>query len=639
MWSAAGKLRKRLIRLAWFSLAGALASGALWLLFEGVNMSGRPLGQVLSGGVVATVLTRTAFGHDWELRLLLAGLLACCLAIWALRDGRPLGSIAQAAALLLSASDLAALAWAGHALDTEGLAGDVHLWADVAHLLAAGAWLGGLVPLALLFAHARRTADPTCAAAVCAATMRFSTIGIISVATLVLTGIANTWFLVGAIPALIGTQYGRLLLIKIGLFGVMVSIAAVNRLWLTRGLLGQPHGGDGATSIVLRAFQRNSLVEASLGLIVLMIIGALGILTPALHVQPWWPLSFRLEPALAIELPGIGGELTVVVAGGIAGFILLILAIARPPLRRLFVVTGLISLAASGWGGFRALAVAAYPTSYYRSPVSLTTVSVARGARLYAENCASCHGANGRGDGPAVRVRTVLPTDLTTAYILAQPEGDLFWWITHGRGDGAMPAFSPALEDTQEWDIINFLRAQASGVQARGIGTEVTAVPGPLAPDFPFETRSGRQETLRGQLDQDAVLLVFFSLPTSRPRLDQLSSNKDEFAGVGLRIVAAPLEASPAPEQADDFLRRVPMAISTDPNVPETYRLFERRTRTGGPPQNASHVEFLIDKAGRIRARWSPGDNPDWGIISNLYDQVRRLERLPSQAAQGGHIH
>src|SRR5262249_57226864 len=65
------------------------------------------------------------------------------------------------------------------------------------------------------------------------ATLRFSTLGLISVGLLIATGVVNGWTLAGSVPALIGTDYGRLLLAKVALFLAMVSGAAINRLRLT----------------------------------------------------------------------------------------------------------------------------------------------------------------------------------------------------------------------------------------------------------------------------------------------------------------------------------------------------------------------------------------------------------------------
>ena len=60
------KLRTQLIRLAWISLAPSIASGGLWLVLVAAEMSGETLGHVLSTGLLATVLTGTQFGRDWD---------------------------------------------------------------------------------------------------------------------------------------------------------------------------------------------------------------------------------------------------------------------------------------------------------------------------------------------------------------------------------------------------------------------------------------------------------------------------------------------------------------------------------------------------------------------------------------------
>jgi putative copper resistance protein D len=111
-------------------------------------------------------------------------------------------------------------------------------------------------------------------------TRRFSTLGIVSVGVLVATGIINSWVLVGSVPALVGTDYGRLLLVKVALFFVMMAIAGVNRLRLTPRLVQAPSAAVAENA--LRQLQRNSLVEAAVGAIIVFIVGVLGTLPPGL---------------------------------------------------------------------------------------------------------------------------------------------------------------------------------------------------------------------------------------------------------------------------------------------------------------------------------------------------------------------
>jgi uncharacterized membrane protein len=146
----------------------------------------------------------------------------------------------------------------------------------MAHLLSAGAWVGGLPALAMLLAAARKADNPAWRDLAIGATRRFSWLGIICVAVLMVTGIINSWNLLSGPRDLITTDYGRLVLLKIGLFVAMIGIAAANRLHFTPQL---PAAG------ALRALQRNSLVETGLGLCVLLFVGALGTLSPSGHAH------------------------------------------------------------------------------------------------------------------------------------------------------------------------------------------------------------------------------------------------------------------------------------------------------------------------------------------------------------------
>ena len=104
--------------------------------------------------------------------------------------------------------------------------------------------------------------------------------GIVSVATLVATGIVNSWILVGSFHALLVTEYGQLLMLKLVVFALMLAFAAVNRFSLTPQLAvasGEPRRE------ALRRLTRNSIVEIVLGFSIFAIVGMLGTLHPAIH--------------------------------------------------------------------------------------------------------------------------------------------------------------------------------------------------------------------------------------------------------------------------------------------------------------------------------------------------------------------
>jgi copper resistance protein D len=288
---ASAMVRMRLGVIAWIAFALSLVSGAAWLVVNTRAMSGSSLSQVFSDDVLGIVLTGTEFGRIWLLRFATACLLAivlwCYLRVPRVKPG-PIRSICTAAALLgLSGVFVASLAWAGHGaggLNTEAI---VHPAADAVHLLAATAWIGTLVPLAVLLAVIGR--DDASVRIAQTATRRFSTLGIISVATLVVTGGINTWYLAGSIPALADTHYGHLLLAKIGLFLAMIVVAAVNRLDLLPKLAGAT--GPTAAELTLRSLRRNAVIEVLLGAIIIGIVAVLGTSPPGLHQMPMSPVG------------------------------------------------------------------------------------------------------------------------------------------------------------------------------------------------------------------------------------------------------------------------------------------------------------------------------------------------------------
>jgi len=193
---------------------------------------------------------------------------------------------------------------------------------------------------------------------------------------------------------------------------------------------------------------------------------------------------------------------------------------------------GLALCLAVGWIPLRPAIERAYPTTYYAPTQPYAAASVDRGAALYAEDCTLCHGATGRGNGPAAAGLPIRPADLTEAHLFAHSPGDLFWWVSHGMDEGLMPGFVGILNPDQRWDVINFIRARAAGVRAGQIGPDLTTGAAPEIPDFGFET--GRtQGTLTQTLENGPVLLVLFTAPAPVERLRQLAAAQSSLDAAG----------------------------------------------------------------------------------------------------------
>src|SRR5215470_470001 len=201
------RLRSQIAWLRWAALVVAIISGGGWLVVLAAEIADKSVGDVISDKTVWILLTETQFGFVWQLRLVLAALLAniCLLGRLAAAQQSDLQGIL---AVIVAAAFAGALAWAGHGGSTPGR-GDLHVAADVLHLIAAAAWLGGLVPLVLLLGQQPPGAHEGWTIFVGHAIRRFSTLGIVSVSVLIVSGLINAWFLVGDTQALIASDYGR----------------------------------------------------------------------------------------------------------------------------------------------------------------------------------------------------------------------------------------------------------------------------------------------------------------------------------------------------------------------------------------------------------------------------------------------
>src|SRR4051812_4617113 len=73
---------------------------------------------------------------------------------------------------------------------------------------------------------------------------------------------------------------------------------------------------------------------------------------------------------------------------------------------------------------------------------TLDAASVTRGSALFAANCASCHGVEGHGNGPAAAALDPKPIDFTSPFHRGHTDTDLITWISNGVAGSAMPAFA-----------------------------------------------------------------------------------------------------------------------------------------------------------------------------------------------------
>jgi len=419
---------------------------------------------------------------------------------------------------------------------------------------------------------------------------------------------------------LFGTRYGTLLLAKLAVLAAMLSLAAVNRLILTPRLAS----GDRPAAHALR---RNALVEIGAGLLVVAIVGVLGITVPAAHQSTLWPFAHTLSWAPARESAATLALLLAAVLVAVAGLVSVVVGARRRAWRP--AAAGPIGVGASVIAAAWLLAVPAYPTTYATSPVRYTTAAIADGARLFAAHCAACHGSDSRStDGTAVAA-----PNLARQAARHRP-GELYWWTAHGRAGTAMPAFSPPLVSEEIWSIVQFLHALADAADFAGARAGFLA-PSPVpAPDFSFELPHEGQQTIVRPDANEATLLVLYSLPDSAARLRSLASQRRAFDDRHIRILALAESAGDAQIAEASIPGGDAIRAIAAPDVAVVYALFAARDRAAG------HAEFLIDRRGRLRARWlgvpPPGDDRDRDIFAAA-QKLGSAESAPPSPPEHAH--
>jgi copper transport protein len=187
----------------------------------------------LAASTLVPLVTRTTWGLGW-----LAGVIGAVILFlgWAISRrsvmiGTPL-ALTGALGMVLSP------AMSGHATGSDHFILSVTL--DMLHVAAAGVWVGGLV--LVLFAGIpamRRLTDGNPDAATSALVNSFHPIALFCAPLVVVAGLGTSWLRLGRFDAILGTEYGRMLLWKLAFVLVVVSLGAHNAL-RARRRLGTP---------------------------------------------------------------------------------------------------------------------------------------------------------------------------------------------------------------------------------------------------------------------------------------------------------------------------------------------------------------------------------------------------------------
>jgi len=152
---------------------------------------------------------------------------------------------------------------------------------DALHLIVTALWAGGLIALwRVLPVGAKPLNQPPSWTAT--TVNRFSGLALGSVTLLVITGAYQSWIHVGSLTALLNTDYGKVLLLKLLFFSVMLGIGALNYLSTRRILARAVNQPERDRAVNTKAMRRIGL-ESAMGLLVFCATGLLTVLPPGVH--------------------------------------------------------------------------------------------------------------------------------------------------------------------------------------------------------------------------------------------------------------------------------------------------------------------------------------------------------------------
>ena len=395
-------------------------------------------------------------------------------------------------------------------------------------------------------------------------------------------------------------------MLKIALFLLALVLAAINRLWLTDRLADEESKA-----------RRHLLVSVSIETIIgLSIVGAAAFLAshvPGAHEQPIWPFSWQFSLAAVQEDADLGRE--VIISLILIGGAILLMAAALL-LRRFRLVALVVLLAVLGWRGpsFSLLTAEAYPTSFQTSPTGFSAASIALGQTLFVHKCASCHGPEGKGNGPAATGLRIKPADLTQPHLWEHSDGEMFWWLTHGidnpEGGLAMPGFAEAVSPDGRWALIDYVRAHNAGASSQ----QAFAMP-VRAPALPIAC-NGTAATTLSDLQGKAVYVILGDAAKARLPVPP----QDGFSIVTLLV--------PGPDTAD--VKPAPSAcVSATSAAWDAFAVLADL-----PLDEAAGAEFLIDPNGWLRVVQRPDTADAWHTRDDLLAAIRDICVHPDPTTQ-----
>lgn len=398
--------------------------------------------------------------------------------------------------------------------------------------------------------------------------------------------LALAWQAVPGLPGLLGSRLGHLALA----LAAVLLLAGLGAAWL--------HSRAGEVTAAARAAWWRGIAAA---------MGALGLLVTLLAVSIWrqpadalalvaWPFAWRYDPDLPVS-PHTWNRLWLALAQSTVALALLVAALFARRWRLALLAAAAALALATSWPPPRLLLTEARTTSYQRSPLPFSDANVLEGGRLYAQHCASCHGAAADGRGVVAASLPVWPSVLGAALFDNRLEGELYWRVAHDGQAAAgrvMHRFDRVLQPDEIWQVLDFLRLRAYGTSG---GTGMPAIPAPVVALSCRDGRASRLSGLRG------LPVRVFAQATGAPEEPQ-----------DPRLLTVALtRGGDGPTQAD--------CVTADPAAWEAYALA-----AGVLPDGLAGAQFLVDRHGWLRARLLPHTAPAWTSADDVCGPGGRMD-------------
>ena len=216
----------------------------------------------------ASSVLQTSFGSVWILRMTVTVIL---LAIWFLMENKSsVSHKKQWVVLGLSLILIGTTTLIGHGTASEQLSA---LAIDYIHNLIASVWIGGVIFFAFILLPVFAKLDDSKKERLALLMIpKFSSMFIISLGIIIITGPTLLWLLEDDVEALGQSYYGYLIIAKIAIASVMVAIGGYNQMRIQKTAESKLESGS---LVVHKKLKRSLRTEAALGIILLGVVALL----------------------------------------------------------------------------------------------------------------------------------------------------------------------------------------------------------------------------------------------------------------------------------------------------------------------------------------------------------------------------